>query len=281
MEVILACAWGLFGASCGLKFTCIFLLPLLLLLSLYALIKNLAFRPGWKSITILILLRSALLPFCLSFVAFGYFWMARSWKENGNPFFPLFSSIFGESRIFQLKGNDIDPRFFARSLRSLITAPKAEFGHETLRLDHPYRDLRTSLWVYPLMATLGFAAFSILKPEGPENSERSKETPLEFNRFTLLLIFQLGLLIIYFVWLWVAGYARYTVAVQCLSGVSLVASLLMALYLLRRYHQSEVTMEKIQGGHRQFIAALLMALLTVCLLTQSLPPFDRVTFTSK
>lgn len=215
---ILSLGWGVLGAACGLKFSAIFTLPISLIISLISLHEN------SKPILSVSLLKrgfySIVIPWFIGFTIFGWFWFNRSWTDNGNPLYPLFSSIFGESKIFTTDNHD-DKRFIVGSFLEYFTAPFSELINTSkLRAELPYRDMRPMLSIYLsaislIVAIIGFTRGTLLIPQ--EN----------IKKILIWLGFQAGLIISYVIWIREAGIARYTMHLQILSGVFIYISLLL------------------------------------------------------
>ena len=214
----LSIGWGILGAACAIKFSAVFALPLSLIISLISLHEN------SKPILSVSLLKrgfySIVIPWLVGFTIFGWLWFSRSWTDNGNPLYPLFSSIFGESKIFTTDNHD-DKRFVVDGFLEYFTAPFSEFINTSkLRAEVPYRDLRPMLSIYLsvlslFVALIGFARRELLIPQ--EN----------IKKILILIGFQAGIIISYVIWMRETGIARYTMHLQILSGVCICISLLI------------------------------------------------------
>lgn len=268
---LLSTSWGLLGSACGIKFSSIFLFPLLIMITLASLKhreKSFSFLGLAKEIVYL-----TVLPFLIGLVLFGWLWFSRSWIENGNPFYPLFSSLFGESPIF-LIDNHADTRFLTKGLRGFLLAPFMEFMAVPMqRAEMAYRDLRPMLWVYGgALSLIGLVAVNLRK---------GFKHILTDESFTALgwVSFQIGMLASYGIWLKSAGIARYSLSFQSLSGISLWISFCILAYLSRLpAHNSNLT-APLDPVRRRAVALGFAGLLAICVSTEVIPNWGRTTFT--
>lgn len=275
---LLAISWGMFGSACGLKFSSIFVVPLLMMLSMSSLfIMNKKSMPVLKGLgqTCLFII----LPALIGFLLFGWLWMSRSWADNGNPFFPLFSDLFGQSRLF-FTDNHADTRFIPDDLRKLLLAPidDLRFNPSSRRAEVPYQDLRTLLWVFGGIFSLSiWAALNHLT--------KSLGTQI---RLACLpkgwLPMQLGLLLSYPIWLKAAGIARYSLPIQAMSGISLLISLAILGQVLSALSQQNAyavgSANTTPRLVRRPIYIIFIILAILCLFAQKTPSWGRIDFQS-
>lgn len=267
---LLSISWGLLGSACGIKFSAIFLLPLLLMLTIASL------QYDEKIYSSLQLIKQAInlivLPSLIGFVLFGWLWFSRSWVDNGNPFYPLFSSLFGESPIF-LVDNHADTRFLTKGLSGFLIAPFMEFMAVPMqRAELAYRDMRPMLWVYgACLSMIGLVAVNLRK------GIKSLFTNDSQNALGWI-FFQFGMLASYGIWLKTAGIARYAISFQSLSGVSLWISLSVLACLPQvSIHNSNLT-DHLDPIRRRAVALGFACLLAICVSTEVIPNWGRTNF---
>lgn len=214
----LSLGWGILGAACAIKFSAVFALPISLLISIIVLIEK--DKPILHQGLAKQLIYAIVIPWLVGFTIFGWFWFQRSWSDNGNPLYPLFSSIFGESRIFTTDNHE-DKRFVVDGFIEYFTAPFMEFiNTPNQRAEMPYRDMRPMLSIYFSVVSLSIAMIGLA-------NNKLKTSWLVNQKYLILVGFQLGLVISYMIWMREAGIARYTMHLQVLSGVYVYISLVI------------------------------------------------------
>ena len=217
-SIAMSIGWGILGAACGIKFSAIFSLPLTLAISLISLRDDESFTLNFSLFKRLVY--TIVIPVFLGFTIFGVMWFTRSWTDNGNPLYPLFSSIFGDSKMFTTDNHD-DNRFVVSGFVEYFTAPFLEFINKPMqRSEVAYRDMRPMLWMYLNIASLSVASYNF--------SRKKEKKAKKFNaKLATLLGFQSALIVSYVIWISEAGIARYSIHMQVLSGASIYISLLL------------------------------------------------------
>ena len=267
---MLALSWGVLGSACGIKFSAIFISPLLLMISLSSLYSR-----GKPNALLNTLKQSAyaiVLPGLIGFVLFGWLWLNRSWADNGNPFFPLFSSLFGESSILFCDSR-VDTRFLPKNIGEFLLAPFREALPVPMqRSELAYRDLRPLLWVYGGFISLLGSLAIYLKAFITDSTNRLTGQPLGWVSF------QIGILSSYLIWLQVAGIARYALTIQALSGLSLWISLSMIADDLQshKYRSDKLTTE--HQFRRRALPLVFTGLATICISSGIVPNWGRTNF---
>jgi hypothetical protein len=267
---VLSIGWGILGAACAIKFSAIFALPLSLIISLISLHEN------NKPILRVSLLKrgfySIVIPWLVGFTIFGWLWFSRSWTDNGNPLYPLFSGIFGESQIFTTDNHD-DKRFVVDGFIEYFTAPFLEFINTSrLRAEVPYRDMRPMFSIYLTAVSLfvvlvGFAKRRLLTPQ--EN----------IKLIIIWLGFQAGIIISYVIWIREAGIARYSMHLQILSGVSIYISLLLLSRIGRIFSKRELLRPNFNSvTTNSSVFAVFLFLLVISIITTQVPNWGRANF---
>lgn len=257
----LAIAWGLMGASCGIKFSAVFALPVLLALCWTGSgpIRSARQKP-W----------ALALGFVLSFILFAWPWLSRSLADHGNPFYPLFSSLFGHSPLLNVD-NHADVRFLKRGLLAMVKAPLDDLrAIPKQRAEMIYRDLRTSLWFYASLASLAVMAMTRFR-QGERQSLQFVNVAA--NTWTPL---QLGSVIAYLIWIRTAGIGRYILPLQALSGILLfmaIAILFTAPWADRR---QSLTTQAVARGQQRYMIIWFALLTAIVLRTTIVPSWGRV-----
>lgn len=275
---LIVIAWGILGSACGIKFSAVFMLPILFALTFSSQDSGDDFHaePG-------ILARQAfwiVISLLIGFTAFGIPWFFRAWVDNGNPLFPLFSGLFGESRLF-FADNHSDTRFAIREITKLLLSPFDDIRLQpNLRAEIAYRDLRTVAWVYPGIVSL--LAVAIVRIYA--RLRRSLSIPLVIPCGWIPL--QIGMLIGYAIWLIAAGIARYSLPFQALSGISLSISIAViwqsvcktANLLPCASATGRFSRHQLYACRAQRLTILLFLILGVCLSVQVTPSWGRADF---
>ena len=266
----LAFSWGLIGASCGIKFTSIFITPLVFCLTIASFqeINNINIFKKIRSILFIIII-----PFVLSFFVLGFPGFILAWSDNKNPFFPLFSSIFGRSPLF-LIDNDIDIRFIATSFLDIFTAPIKDFvGDKSYRAELLYRDPRTMITFYSGIIS-SFIYFI------------SRYTYHRSNRISYLKLpafiwFQIGLFFTYIIWIRIAGIARYAISFQAILGISLLISLSIIINQIFNPREKQTLMLENLSKNQNLYLIIFLFILSFCLTNTTVPNWGRVDFQVK
>lgn len=266
----LSLGWGILGAACAIKFSAVFALPIALLISIIVLLEK--DKPILNQISVKQLIGAIIIPWLIGFTVFGWFWFQRSWSDNGNPLYPLFSSIFGESRIFTTDNHE-DKRFVVDGFLEYFTAPFMEFiNRPNHRAEMAYRDMRPMLSIYLSAISLSITMIGIA-------SNKLKASWLSNQRFIIIVGLQIGLLISYLIWMKEAGIARYTMHLQILSGVYVYSSLISFSKTKEILTGQQFSLQKLNSivtSSRLFY--IFTFLLALSIITTQVPNWGRANF---
>lgn len=263
-------AWGILGASCGIKFISIFILPLIFCLSIASIQNAKEIGNNQKFIK---LSRIIIFPTFIGYFVFGLPGFILAWLGTSKPFFPLFSFIFGDSPYF-LVDNHGDKRFVARTISDFILAPLKDFNSEKpLRGEIPYKDPRPMISFY-----FGAVVLTIYFLKNKVYNFYKKKA--DFN-LPSIVWFQIGLFLSYFIWLKVAGIGRYSIPFISLLGISLLISLIIMTNIIKEIPFSELNITNKSGISHKLNIFLMILILSFSLLNTNVPNWGRTDFQTK
>ncbi len=270
-------AWGIFGASCGIKFISVFILPLIFCLTIASIqqIKELSFIKKLYKLSSIIII-----PTFISYFIFGLPGFIIAWQGTSKPFFPLFSSIFGNSPYFTCD-NQCDQRFMAKTIKDIFIAPLRDFNspESPARGEIFYKDARPMISFYFGWVVLFLFLFKTIIRDIFKNKDKLKSI-INLN-LPPIIWFQIGLFTSYVIWLKAAGIGRYSITFMPLLGISFLISIITLVNLTNK-----ITLSRPFNSHEIIISSkitlfLMIFILTFSLVNTTVPNWGRVNFQTK
>lgn len=205
----------LFGIAAGLKLTASIYAPA-------AVISLLIVSENWKDRSKIFIYFS--LAWLISFLVFFGWWGYKIYQLTGNPFFPMFNTLF-HSPWFPIE-NFMDDRFKPKNILEVLFYPFFWIHPKSAIVAEPiFSDPRLAIG----MAILGITIFSFALC-----SLREKSLLVFNNNQSKTTIFTLSLIVVsYIIWETMFSILRYAVIIEVFSGIIILISLVFLKDLLK------------------------------------------------